>query len=299
MNFTLIKKTIKDNSSLVDRKCILLTFDDNYLNQTLNLMHSIVRHNNCIGFVCLCPELKEETKNYLFHEAPDTSLLLYEYALDLFTLSSHWPNVTCFRIFSPWLIDDENIEYCVYMYSDILCTGNIESLFKEQNLISMCNELSGNAIVLHESEIGTHIYCNAGVMGFNLKELRKAYTFEQLRDAFLASLRNYHFPDQDFFNVYFRQQLCIWNGLHYNLQVYEVKGSYFYHECLRNCKLIHFAGAKPWTTNAPLFLIRLYKKYSCYTPFKNRLAWLPFKRIIKFPWIAIRVLLNRITIKFC
>lgn len=293
MKFTLLRKSLGGIATQEGEKHILLTFDDNYLMQTLNLMHSIVRYNDGMAFVCLCPALKDETKKRLFADAPTAPILIYEYEIDFDLKSSYWPNVMCFRIFSAWLIDEPKIEYCVYMDSDVLCSGSIEKLFYERNVLCMCNELSGNAITLHESEIGTGIYCNSGVMGFNLTRIRELYSFEQLLEAFLDRIGSYHFPDQDFYNTFFRDRLTLWNGLRYNFQAYEMRGAYFYRECLKNCKLIHFAGAKPWTSNAPLFLIRLYIHYSSYRPMMKNLTWLPLKRILRLPIIVFSIIVRR------
>ena len=46
-------------------KMILLTFDDNYVEQTINLIMSILAYNSDCVFICLCPELTKENTDKL------------------------------------------------------------------------------------------------------------------------------------------------------------------------------------------------------------------------------------------
>ena len=56
--FKLISK--KNNALFnINDNVVLLTFDVNYVDQSVNLMESIIKHNKDVSFICLCTQLNE------------------------------------------------------------------------------------------------------------------------------------------------------------------------------------------------------------------------------------------------
>ena len=155
---------------------VMLTFDDNYMDQSMNLMLSILRHNpSKVSFVCTCPVLKQENIDILMTLDAGIQVRCYEFALDL--QMGRWALSAVLRLFSPWLLED-NIHRVLYMDSDILCSGSLTELFDtDVKCIAMCNEISGNVSLIQQGNVRpyvpTRIYCNSGVVLFNLNYLRE------------------------------------------------------------------------------------------------------------------------------
>ena len=100
---------------------VLLTFDDNYLDQSINLILSIARHNpRGVSFICICPQLKEESIGALLALVQGIQVRCYRFSLDF--QMGRWALSAILRLFCPWLLD-ASIHTVLYMDSDILCTG--------------------------------------------------------------------------------------------------------------------------------------------------------------------------------
>ena len=64
MDIAVDKKHTNIRFSL-DDKLILLTFDDNYVLQAINLILTIVKYNQNVSFVCFCSSLSNDNVNLL------------------------------------------------------------------------------------------------------------------------------------------------------------------------------------------------------------------------------------------
>ena len=276
---------------------IQLTFDDNYLDQTVNLMYSIIRHNpSGISFVCTCPVLSQKSVDVLMSLPFGIQLKCFAFALDLET--GRWALSTVLRLFSPWFLDQE-IHKVLYMDSDILCCGSLQPLFDlEVPGIAMCNEISGNTGKYQQDMIRpilpAQIYCNAGVTLFNLDYLRARYSFADIYGELQDRNGVFHYLDQDILNVFFRDNLLVLNAFHYNFQPHELKGTPFFKNALRNCRLIHFSVGKPWLYKSRLYLMRLYLKHSSYPPMIAMVMKTVAKRILYLPIATGRRMLSPI-----
>lgn len=252
-----------------DDNIILLTFDDNYMDQSVNLILSIAKyHTDGVSFVCVCPPLRQENSELLLSLSQGIQLRCYKSAADL--SSGRWVSSAVLRLFSPWLLEGD-IHRVLYMDSDILCTGSLQPLFDaEIPFVGMCNEISGNTSPTQQRTIRpylpTQIYYNSGVTVFNLDSLRENYTFEAIYDALSDLKGQVVYLDQDFLNIYFQGKITGLNAFHYNFQAYELYKTRFYKNALKNCRLIHFSVGKPWLYKTKLHFIRLYLKHSQYPP---------------------------------
>ena len=252
---------------------VLLTFDDNYLDQSINLILSIARHNpENVSFICVGPQLKEDNIQTLLSLDQGVQVRCYDFSLDY--QMGRWALSAVLRLFCPWLLD-EDVHRVVYMDSDILCSGSLQELFEaEIPYIAMCNEISGNTGKYQHDVIRnvlpTRIYCNSGVVVFNLDTLRAEYTFSEIFDNLNACNGKFHYLDQDFLNVYFQDKTVILNGFQYNFQPHELYETTYYKNALNYCRLIHFSVGKPWLYKSKLLFIRLYLKHSEYEPMIRR-----------------------------
>ena len=252
-----------------DKPLVLLTFDDNYVDQTINLILSIdAWHPGEVSFLCLCPRLRQENVDALMGLSQGLRLSCFNHSH--LPDSGVWPVCSLFRLFSPWLLE-ERIHRVLYLDSDILCVGSLEELFRlEVPCIAMCNEVSGNAnysqLEAIRPLIPTEIYCNSGVTILNLDTLRRDYSFGEIYGE-LGRLRgSLVYVDQDFLNVFFRGRIRLMNGFAYNFQVCELADTAFYSMALKNSRLLHFTWSKPWDYKTGLCMIRLYESYSLYEP---------------------------------
>jgi len=276
---------------------VLLTFDDNYLDQSINLMLSIAKYNPAgVSFVCVGPRLKDENIEVLLSLDLGIQVRCYDFSLDY--QMGRWALSAVLRLFSPWLLSEE-IHRVVYMDSDILCCGSLQDLFDTNvRCIAMCNEISGNVNKYQQEVVRkynpTQIYCNSGVVVFNLDYLRVNHTFSEVFTALNRYNGILHYLDQDFLNIYFKGKIDVLNAFHYNYQAYELYGTKFYKRALNNCRLIHFSVGKPWLYKSKLVYIRLYLKHSEYAPMIRRVQKTYWQSLLYSPVRFVRHLLSPI-----
>lgn len=270
--FTLIHQVENKAFSPKDN-IVVLTFDDNYLGQSVNLILSIAKyHPQGVSFLCICPPLKGENQQILLGLSQGVQIRCYSAQEDFST--GRWVSGAVLRLFCPWLLGEE-YHKVLYMDSDILCTGSLEKLFAmDVPLLAMCSELSGNVSAGRMKTVRpylpTQIYCNSGVVLFNLDALRAQYTFQEVYDQLLAWKGTFYYLDQDFLNVFFQGKITVLNPYFYNCQAYELRKTEFWKPALKQCSLIHYSVGKPWIYKTRLKLIRLYLKHSLYPPMIRR-----------------------------
>lgn len=252
---------------------VLLTFDDNYVDQSINLILSIdAQHPGQVSFVCMCPTLRQENIATLLGLSQGLQLNCFDNSH--LTDPGRWAVCALYRLFAPWLLE-ERIHRVLYMDSDMLCVGSLTELFRlEVPCIAMCNEVSGNTSHTQQKTVRpflpTEIYCNSGVCVFNLDTLRAEHSFGEIYGELNRLRGSIVYPDQDFLNVFFRDRIRLMNGFAYNFQPYELMGTKFYKSALENSRLLHFSVGKPWNYKTKLPLIRLYERHSLWEPMLRR-----------------------------
>lgn len=275
-------------------KIVLLTFDDNYMNQSVNLILSIAKYHPAgVSFVCICPPLRQENYAILLGLSQGIQIRSYVGAEDL--SSGRWVSGAVLRLFCPWLLE-ESFHRLVYMDSDILCTGKLDVLFESEiPLVGMCSEISGNVspgrLEVIRPMMPSQIYCNSGVLAMNLDAFRQDYSFEQIYEGVRSLHGKVCYLDQDFLNIYFQGKITVLNPFFFNFQAYELRKTEFYKPALRQCSLIHFSVGKPWLYKTRVRFILLYLKYSQYPPMIRKVRRTLTKSIAYSPiriarWIA-------------
>lgn len=298
--FTLVSQVQNEKFHASDN-IVLLTFDDNYLHQSINLIRSIdVQHPEGVSYICVCPPLKQENVDILMAVPCGIRLQCYEFTADF--RSGRWSTCAVLRLFCPWLLEEE-IHRVVYMDSDILCSGSIQDLFDmDLPCIAMASEISGNVSrerkETYRKEYPTKVYCNSGVVVFNLDYLRNTHSFAEFFSTLSAMLGKYQYLDQDFLNRFFMGRIEYLNPYRFNFQAYEVLGSEMYSKALRDCRLIHYSVGKPWNYRTRLKLINLYLQFSHHEPMIARVKAIRRKRILYSPIAFGRRLLSPIKQKF-
>ena len=272
-----------------DDRVVLLTFDDNYVDQGINLILSILKHHpSGVAFVCLCPALSEENQRALMAVNCPLRLVCYDHTPLISTRT--WPACSIFRLFSPWLLDDQ-IRKVLYLDCDILCSGNIQPLLDaEPAYLALCGELSGNVSPVQQQVITrylpTEVYCNSGVCVINLDAFRREYSFDSFLELLLRHQEDLQYPDQDFLNFFFRDKTVILNNLIYNFQPHELWGSPLYPKILKSARLLHFSYSKPWRYRSELFLVQLYLRHSEYPPMIRKVKAVRWKNALHFHTIT-------------
>lgn len=285
---------------------IMLILDDNYINQTINLMLSIVKNQKrTVSFYCVSLSLSEKNIQLLLDLGFGVQVRVYRFSYSVDT--GHWPPNILLRVFSPWLLEDQ-VEKILYLDGDMICCGSLDELFElDTPWIAMGNEISGNIFVENKQgkkrfgeKYPTQVYCNSGVVVYNLKNIRANYDFE---NVFLECCRicsEYYCPDQDFLNIFFLGRITYFNGLRFNFQAYELKGNVLYGYALENSRIIHFSAAKPWKDTGDRDIMRLYLKYTEYPPmrdlvkkaYRNSILKSPYRAIYKFGSIIKRAIVK-------
>lgn len=265
--FTLSLEYRNDSFSASDN-IVLLTFDDGYINQAMNLIASIYKyHRDGVSVICLCPSISDASINILKSNSIGVEVLRCSVNVEINT--GRWPIATALRLFIPWFFQD--ISRVLYLDCDIICSGNLEHLFEvDVPYIAMCSEISGNVGRSQNKKFRpnfpTEIYCNAGVAVFNLDSIRASVDFNNVLESFIDISSSYDYFDQDFLNVFFNKKITYMNNLHYNFQAYELIGTKYFDRASQQCKLIHFSVGKPWNKKTDKRLIKLYLQHSEYPP---------------------------------
>ena len=260
MNYNKLEINVKKTCSY---KYFLLTFDDNYANVAIGLMKSLICNTSKeLCFIIMTKSLNENSISKLKETLLPT--IIYYVDKDLFNyFNSNWPIDSTFRLIAPWVIE-EKMDYLYYLDADILCVSNIDDLFKIRfsQSIALCPEISANAV---SNALGTDlVYCNSGFLIYNISRLKTIYDMNSLLDEFNKISKDLKFPDQDFINLYYKNDCLYLNPFKYNNQIYDFYNKHLVKKFLRNAMFVHFCvvKGKPWNTNSTLARYNIYLKYS-------------------------------------
>ena len=152
-----------------------------------------------------------------------------------------------------------NIDNVLYLDGDTIVNGDISELFDTDLTNYYCAGVSDIYIesVGYKKTLGIDgVYINAGVILFNLDEMRKIDIAEKLFK--LTAENNFKYQDQDAINVAFNGKMkeldCIYNFKRAHQKAFPEK--------VPSAKIIHYVGPnKPWRKFSLNRLKRIYFKY--------------------------------------
>ena len=178
----------------------------------------------------------------------------------------HITKETYFRYMIAEVLSD--IDRVLYLDGDTIVNGDIRKLFDTDLTNCYCAGVSDIYIesVGYKKTLGLDgLYINAGVILFNLDEMRRTNIAEKLFK--LTAENNFKYQDQDVINVAFNGKIkeldCVYNFKRAHQKAFPEK--------IPSAKIIHFVGSnKPWKKFTFNRLKRLYFKYKKLSPFKNR-----------------------------
>ena len=179
----------------------------------------------------------------------------------------HITKETYFRYLISDIITDSN--KVLYLDGDTVVNGEISELFNIDLTGFYCAGVRDIYIeqIGYKKEIGlteSELYINAGVILFNLEEIRKSSIVKKLFK--LSAESDFKFQDQDVINVAFKGKIkeldCIYNFKRAHQKAFPKK--------VKLVKIIHYVGPnKPWKKFSLNRLKRLYFKYEKISLFRN------------------------------
>lgn len=247
---------------------ICLTFDDNYLYHAISTIMSLVdnfySNNSLIVNIIYGDNLSENSRRIVQDELGSIVLINFifvekERFLGL-PLNRDYINInTYFRLLICELFP--KLDKIIYIDSDTIVLGNIAELWN----FPIANYLIGAALdeggVMQTRRLGLNSnnnYFNAGVLLFNLEEIRGRYEGRDLFDFFincyLNNVERISLQDQDILNIAFENDskiipLC-WNvnSRIFNINVFDRKYSLNDEiDAVNNIKILHYTDKnKPW-----------------------------------------------------
>lgn len=268
-------------------KYFLLTFDDAYVKMGGGITKSIIKNTKeNVCFIVLTESLSDSSIARL--KSYNIPFIIYYIKTDIIKYDSNihpnWPKISVARLLAPFIIEEE-CDYLYYLDCDILCINSLDDLFnlKINTSIAMCPEVAGNIRIQCEMYSNNNLYCNSGFIIFNMNKYKSSYTLETICKDFNEMVDKLSFPDQDFLNVYFKDDVTYLNPIKYNNQLYEYIGFKNLKHCLLdNTIFIHFSVGKPWKNNCCHKIAKTYKKYTDYDELKSIVNIAMFKHNILY-----------------
>lgn len=147
----------------------------------------------------------------------------------------------------------KSVEKILYLDADMICTGDITELYNidyEDKIWVACRDNGIQPKDLERLELPLdYEYINSGMLLVNVKKLRENYSEKQMIDLIRKNKDVLIYPDQDFINKIFKDDIKIINEK-YNLIAKDVR----YKNLNEKPLIIHYAGsAKPWSDNVSRF----------------------------------------------
>lgn len=281
-------------------KYFLLTFDDNYVDVASCLIKSLYnnsKENLC--FIIFTEKFEKKTIEYL--KKLNMPFIIYFVDNKLLNISYdaakfQWPFISFIRILAPFFIE-ENIDYLYYLDADMLCISSLDELFNVRfnTSLGLCPEFKFSVSKYHNCELSdSDLYCNSGFIIFNMLKYKKNYNLDSLLKALDDKLNTYNFPDQDFINIYFRNDIYHLNTFKYNNMPYQYIGANGFDNILDNTIIIHCAFYKPWNNKCILYFSNIYKKYCPDEHMKNVVAKYQRQYTMLYPFRFVKRCCNKI-----
>lgn len=254
---------------------IVMATDKNYLLPTCVTMKSVLENGdskNIYSFYLLVKEeligmdeglfetFSEQYSNFKYNYMAIDNQLFHSASLTNY----HVTVETYFRLVISNLLPD--YEKCIYLDGDLVVNCDVEELFEidlKENYLAAVKDVGmqcgkGDYYTEHQKEIGFSSmrgYFNAGVLVFNLKQIRE----DKITDRLLYAIRRrYTIEDQDILNVICKDRIY-YLPVKYNMFTAfigsdEFKNTYNFSEEEKlyveknSISILHFAGGsdKPW-----------------------------------------------------
>ena len=277
---------------------IAIALNRKYVKHTCVMLHSLFK-NHLTTDVCvyvLHSELTEEDCKLmqLIQEQYLRGMLRFVYIEkelipDDFPTTTFWTREMYYRLMLVDLLP-ASVTRILYLDIDMIVNKDITELydmdFEGRSLIvskdmefenMMEHSCSGNAAhdrMFKQLQEEGHVYFCSGMVLFNIKKIREAYSFDKYLDIFKEIKEYMAYPDQDLLNYVHKGDVKYVDELTYGVfaQTAHTLG-YSYQDIKQNASIIHFTGqAKPWTNNLIRYDIeKIWWEYAAQTPYYEEL----------------------------
>ncbi len=193
-----------------------------------------------------------------------------------------WSEEMYYRLLAFALIPEER---ALWLDADIIVNGDIREFYYQELKGYYCSACAGSDqswAQLIGLEAG-RLYFNSGVILYNLDEIRKNHTIEDVLRCLNEHSDNLKAPDQDILNLLYQGKVVYSDPAMFN---HEVFGDFIYSKnersfIMHQAKIIHFNGpVKPWDPKGANSAGELWWKYELLQG--NKLEYYKYK-IFHFP----------------
>jgi lipopolysaccharide biosynthesis glycosyltransferase len=266
---------------------VALASDGNYIAHaaaTMSSMLDMIDRTTTIRFFVLTNQtLSQQDRMTLSAIFPNCNIHFIDVDTSDFTWAPlnrpHVSVVTYYRLNMHTLLPPD-IERVIYIDSDTIV---VDSLLKLWNIdigskpIAGCADAGGTTQSIRLNLPSSHKYFNAGVLIFNLAELRKSKIMDEAVEVYHAREKDIIFQDQDILNIIFCDRTHIlplrWNINDFMFTYSDIRPSYKVDDARKavlDPGIIHFTGRfKPWDTGCVNPLADWYWFYRNTTPWRE------------------------------
>lgn len=194
-----------------------------------------------------------------------------ENRFDKLPVSDKFSLETYFRLIMSQLLPMD-IKKVLYLDVDIIIRGSIRNLYNtdiSEYIAAVCQDTYNPVLVekkrklFHRSD--DMRYFNAGVMLWNMEQLRKRYSFDDFMKAAKELGYELQFADQEILNYLLYDKVLYCSNKQYN---YITHGEERITDLASDEAIIlHYAGCNPWQNGQKNELYRIWWEYAKKTPF--------------------------------
>lgn len=263
-----------------------------YLEYTVVMLCSLCENNNeHIDAYLLHSELTPQDIDLIKNSLSKYNITIISVEInksdfdDRLPRNTQWSIETYYRLMLMDILP-ESVDRLMYLDVDLIINGSIEELYHvdfagddviaadDSNGKRTLDTFGSKQIEMFRDMLAQGFrYFNAGVMLFNVAQIRKTHNF----NTYMAAVKEWNYemeaPDQDILNYVHGYKAGYVDYKEFNLFARIAHNQkYSYNDVKNSVKIIHFASDKPWNnTNCHYDIEQLWWDYAKKTPFYHSL----------------------------